>query len=278
MAANAQRAADDPTAMAYLGELDLRRHRGVAPDHQQGGPPPGVAGGRPDQPDPAPARAAPARDRSATTRRTGAASSASARAISTRRGCSWTAWESSEQGAWPSSSTARSTAASWRPGHHRSRATRASRRSPPRSTAGAWTTSPTSPAGWRGGARRGRRSVRGRRAGPIPMLVVDRRRPARRAGARFERDPGAARAGAAARAASSSRRSGRRSTRSAPATRPWRSCWTPSSAGAATGGRVIAAGAGARRDLVCNVPAWSVYRRRSGRALEARARRRFSSR
>ena len=75
----------------------LRRHRRVAPDHQQGGPPPGVAERRPDQPAPAPARAAPRRTRALLPDGPAAASSASARATSTRRGCWWTGWARSER-------------------------------------------------------------------------------------------------------------------------------------------------------------------------------------
>ncbi len=54
--ANAKRAAADPTTIAYLGELDLGGSAVSVPVTNVEGDPPGIAGGRADEPDPGRAR------------------------------------------------------------------------------------------------------------------------------------------------------------------------------------------------------------------------------
>ena len=219
VAANAQRAADDPTAMAYLGELDYGATAVSLPITNNAGllqvsPSDGLTSLLQRA-----ARAARAPGPSATTRRTGRSfvrigpsDLDEARALVDRLG---------ELGATPLRRRVRPRDlrpraggaghdARARRGHHAGR-----RRGVPRARGRHPRHRPQAGGG---GARRGRPAVRGRTRDD-PDARLDRRPAARRAGARVERDPGAAGARAAARAGAASRPSGRRSTRSAPATR-----------------------------------------------------------
>ena len=253
VAANAQRAADDPTAMAYLGELDYGATAVSLPITNKAGllqvsPGDGLTSltrARPGDPAPGPSATTRADRRSFV--RVGPSDLDEARAARRPPG------RARGASAWPSSSTARSTAASWRRSSRRSRATRAS--------------TPVAAEEYRGRvddipdiarklgearARRGRpRSCVAGPRGPIPMLVLDRA-PAL-PGAPVLASSGILalpELGCRRPSPRRSRRSGRRSARSAPATRPCALVLDAIERGGRDRRRVIAAGARRSADLL----------------------------